>query len=113
MNAILVELNTTEQLESLFSASFERPVLLLKHSKSCGTSLDILYQLRSTRCEINVLVVQDSRALSNLIEDMLGHRHHSPQAFIIENGEATYHATHYGIDPIEIERRLFAVAEVV
>ncbi|MBK7804098.1 MAG: DUF2847 family protein [Chloracidobacterium sp.] len=41
--------------------------------------------------------------MSNAVADRLAVRHASPQAFVIKNGEVTYHATHYGIDPRAIQ----------
>ena len=106
MPAILNQLQSADELDTLFKRSYDRPVLLLKHSSSCGTSLDIFYQLKEINAEINYVVVQQHRALSNAVEDRVGHRHHSPQAFILKDGEVVYHATHYGIDPVAIEQHL-------
>ena len=106
MPAKLTHITSEEQLDSLFEISFEHSVALLKHSNSCGISADILYQLDEIDREINVIVIQDHRDLSNSLAQRTGHRHQSPQAFIIRDGKAIYHATHYGISPTEIENKL-------
>jgi bacillithiol system protein YtxJ len=62
-----------------------------------------MYDLREIDAEINVVVIQDHRDISNQIAERLDHRHQSPQAFVIKDGKAIYHATHYGIDPQAIE----------
>jgi bacillithiol system protein YtxJ len=54
---------------------------------------------------VNLIVVQDHRAISNEVERRTGRRHQSPQAFVIKNGEPVYHASHYAIDPLELERQ--------
>ena len=56
--------------------------------------------------EMNVIVVQDHRAVSNAVAERLGVRHASPQAFVLKGGEILYHATHYGIDPRAIQAAL-------
>jgi len=56
--------------------------------------------------EINFVVVQDDRDISNSIADRTGHRHQSPQIFVIKNGKPVYHATHYGVDPEAIEEAI-------
>ena len=106
MPATFVNLTTDDELEALLRESFNRPIALLKHSNSCGTSFDVMYQLEEIEGEINVIVVQQHRSLSNAVAEKLNHRHQSPQAFIIKDGRSVYHATHYGIDPTEIQKRL-------
>ena len=109
MPAPIKYLRTSEELESVFSASFERPSIILKHSISCGISSHILHQLTgSVDHEINVIVVQTERDLSNEVALRTGHRHHSPQIFVLSGGKPVYHATHYGIDAESINRTLRA-----
>ncbi len=95
-----------EQLEALFEKSWSVPVVLLKHSNSCGTSFDILEQAEEIDGDIYLVIVQESRHVSSRIAELTGHRHHSPQAFVIKDGRAVYHATHYGINPEEIKKWL-------
>lgn len=97
---------STEALDSLFSKSFEVPVVLLKHSSTCGISADIMHQMGSVDGEINIIVIQENRELSNSVAERINHRHQSPQAFVIRDGKAIYHATHYAISPFEIEKKL-------
>ncbi|MEO7660653.1 MAG: bacillithiol system redox-active protein YtxJ, partial [Pyrinomonadaceae bacterium] len=100
------KITTEEQLDSLFQDSYDRPVALIKHSDTCGISSDIMDQLGSVEAEINVIVIQQNRDLSNSVAVRIEHRHQSPQAFVIKDGKAIYHATHYGISPAEIENQL-------
>ena len=106
MPATLTRITSAQQLDSLVEASFDRPVVLFKHSNSCGISADILRQLNEIDGNINVIVIQQDRDISNLAADRTGHRHQSPQAFVLKDGKPIYHATHYGIDPMEISKKL-------
>ena len=106
MPARFVKLDSVDKLDALFAESFSRPVALFKHSNSCGISADVLEQAGTIDGELNVLVIQEDRPLSNEVAERTGHRHQSPQAFVIRDGKAIYHATHYGIDPIIIEQLL-------
>lgn len=108
MSAKFVKIGSSSQLDELFQRSYTEPVVLLKHSNTCGISLDVLEQTAGISGTVNIVVVQEDRALSNEIAERTGHRHHSPQAFVIRNGKPTYHATHYGIDPESIENLLKA-----
>ena len=106
MAATFNQIISEEQLDALFEDSRLHPVALLKHSNTCGISANVMYDLREIDAEINVIVIQQNRDLSNAVAIRIGHRHQSPQAFVIKDGKAIYHATHYGIDPLEIESKL-------
>jgi len=101
-----INLDTIEKLDALIAASADRPVFLFKHSDTCGISAHILEQLNDIDGEINILVVQHDRDVSNAVVQRLGVRHASPQAFVLKDGKPIYHATHYGIDPDEIAKHL-------
>lgn len=94
-----IDLDSVQRLDDLIAESHSRPVLVFKHSSSCGISHDVLSQMEILDHEIHVIVVQERRAISNAVEQKLGTRHASPQAFVLKNGKPVYHATHYGIDP--------------
>ena len=99
-------LDSIEKLDALIAASADKPVFLFKHSDTCGISAHILEQLDPVDGEINIIIVQDDRDVSNAVAERLGMRHASPQAFVLKNGKPVYHATHYGIDPDKINEHL-------
>lgn len=99
-------IDSIEALDAVFAESLANPVVVFKHSKNCGISAHVLEQVVTIGASINVVVVQRSRDLSNAIETRTGYRHQSPQAFVIKEGKAVYHASHYGIDVDTISRLL-------
>jgi len=99
-------ISSLARLDELIAESHSRPVALFKHSNSCGISFDVYEQLAAVNGEIHVVVVQQDRDISNAVADRLGIRHASPQAFVLWEGRPIYHATHYGIQPDEIENKL-------
>lgn len=101
-----INLDTIEKLDALIAASSDQPVFLFKHSDTCGISAHVLEQLNEIEGDINILVVQYDREVSNAVVERLGIRHASPQAFVLKDGKPIYHATHYGIDPVEIAKHL-------
>jgi thioredoxin 1 len=106
MPARFTPVDSLDKLDALIAESHSRAVVLLKHSNSCGISAHIKYQLSALDAEIHVIVVQESRPVSNAVVERLGIRHASPQAFVLRGGEVVYHATHYGIDPDTIQKHL-------
>ncbi|MEQ1606891.1 MAG: bacillithiol system redox-active protein YtxJ [Pyrinomonadaceae bacterium] len=106
MPARFNQITSEAQLDALFEDSRSHAVALVKHSDTCGISANVMYDLREIDADINVIVIQQNRDLSNDLAERINHRHQSPQAFVIKDGKAIYHATHYGIDPAAIESKL-------
>ncbi len=104
--ANLKSIDSSESLDELFKKSFEKPVAILKHSRTCGVSSHVMEMVDEVGREVHFVVVQDDRDISDEIAERTGHRHHSPQIFVIRDGKPIYHATHYGIDPNELEKAL-------
>ncbi|MBK8304911.1 MAG: bacillithiol system redox-active protein YtxJ [Chloracidobacterium sp.] len=106
MPLTFINLDTIDKLDALIAGSSDRRVFIFKHSDTCGISAHILEQLNDIDGDINILVVQYDRDVSNAVAERLGVRHASPQAFVLKDGKPIYHATHYGIDPDEIAKHL-------
>lgn len=106
MPANFVSIDSIETLDAIFKRSFARPVVIFKHSRTCGISAHLMEEVSSLEDDINVVTVQSGRDISDEIAVRTGYRHQSPQAFVIRDGKAVYQASHYGIDPIEIEKFL-------
>jgi bacillithiol system protein YtxJ len=104
--ANFLPIKTKETLESLFKASEEKPVVIFKHSSTCGISSHVMEMVDEVGRDVHFVVVQDDRDISNEIADRTGRVHQSPQVFVIRDGKPVYHASHYGIDPAAIEKAL-------
>ena len=110
--ALINKVDSIEKLDAVFERSKSEPVVLFKHSNSCGISAHILETVQDIEAELNLIVIQENRALSNDVAVRTGRSHQSPQAFVLVDGEPVYHATHYGIDPIAIEKAVSSHAGV-
>lgn len=99
-------IETLADLDTVFAESHRRPVVVFKHSSTCGISAHVMEMIGTVESAVNVVVVQRSRDVSNAIEVRTGYRHQSPQAFVIRDGKAVYHASHYGIDAAAINSHL-------
>lgn len=97
MKAHFVDLNSSEQLDKLFEVSKTKPIVLFKHSISCPISANIFEEVSNLDSTIFLIVVQDSKSLSETIAEKTGIKHQSPQAIIIKDEKPIYHASHYDI----------------
>jgi bacillithiol system protein YtxJ len=106
MPAKFVNVDSLERLDSLFAESHQRPVVLFKHSTTCGISSGVYREVANVETDVNLVVIQTHREISNAISARTGIRHQSPQAIVIHRGEAAYHASHYDIEAVHIELTL-------
>ncbi len=87
--------------DALLKASKQHPVALLKHSIACPISArgqkEFVGLEGTDDLPLYTVVVQYARDVSNQIAETLGVRHETPQALIVKDGEAVYHASHYDI----------------
>ena len=116
MHPDLTTLEHVDELHRLLAASEIRPVLLFKHSYTCGVSLEALEELvshmnqqapdsrRETRAPHYAMVtVQTHRAVSNAIAQQLGVRHETPQALLIKDGRVVWSASHFRVTAAAVE----------
>jgi bacillithiol system protein YtxJ len=106
MSANFVKLDSKERLEELFERSKIEPVVLFKHSTTCPISSGVYNEVSNATAEINVVVVQTSRNISDEIAHKTGIRHESPQAIVLKNGVPVYNASHYDITAQDVERNV-------
>lgn len=105
MPAKFIDLDSAEKLDALFNASHRRPVVIFKHSTSCGISAGVYREVEAVDADVNLVVVQRNRDISNEISHRTGIRHESPQAIVIANGSPVYHASHWDIEPVKLATR--------
>jgi bacillithiol system protein YtxJ len=99
----LKDLATIEDLDAAMAASATQPILIYKHSLTCGTS-GVAYEEIIDLVEGSMLPgsayivrVQTERHVSRAIEERTGIRHESPQALLIVDGKVVWHASHFRV----------------
>lgn len=97
-------INDELQVEEIKQKSFERPVLVFKHSTSCSISATSLGRIerawdteKAKDIEPFYLDLIRFRSISNKIAKEFNVAHESPQILLIQNGECTYDASHFEI----------------
>ena len=103
MHPQLKTLERLEELDRLLAASESRPLLLFKHSYTCGISAEALDELvthlngSQANAEYAMVTVQTHRDVSNEVARKLGVRHETPQALLISNGRVVWSASHFRV----------------
>ena len=111
MHPNLRPLEHIDELQQLLTESQSRPVLLFKHSYTCGVSLEALDELvahlndRECDCppQYAMVTVQTHRAVSNAIAQRLGVRHETPQALLVKNGRVVWSASHFRVTAAAVD----------
>jgi bacillithiol system protein YtxJ len=112
----LTHLSDVDMLEAAIAESAERPVLLFKHSRTCGISCEALDELRAHVAEqadksaaaaaYKVITVQSHRGLSESAAKRLGIRHETPQAILLKDGRVVWNASHFRITAAALARAI-------
>ena len=104
MHPNLIPLHGIDELDRLLSQSQARPLLLFKHSHTCGISAEALDELLShldqhshDAAHYALVTVQTHRDVSNAVAQRLGVRHETPQALVIRDGQVVWAASHFRV----------------
>src|SRR5580765_2427104 len=125
MHPDLTSLEHVDEFHRLIEESQSRPVLLFKHSYTCGTSMEALDELvahlndrgpersaphddrsaphESRPPQYAMVTVQTHRAVSNAVAQRLGVRHETPQALLIRDGRVVWSASHFRVTAAAVE----------
>jgi bacillithiol system protein YtxJ len=113
--ANLTHLSDLDMLEAAIVESGERPVLLFKHSRTCGISCEALDELqahvaaqatKAAGVAYKVITVQSHRGLSDSAATRLGIRHETPQAILLKDGRPVWNASHFRITAAALTRAI-------
>lgn len=105
-------LDDKQQIDSANETSFEKPVVIFKHSTRCGISKMVLNQFQNNAEfdeEAVLLLYLDilaHRDISDEISNRFGILHQSPQMLILKDGEVVHHSSHSAIVPSTVSQIL-------
>jgi bacillithiol system protein YtxJ len=118
----LIHLRNLEDLDRLLSESHTRPLLLFKHSYTCGVSAEALDELVNhlndevvaagmPEPQYAMVTVQTDREVSNAVSRTLGVRHETPQALLVRDGRVIWSASHFRVTADAMKKALSAGPE--
>ena len=95
------ELTSTADADAMLQASHDTPVYLLKHSIACPISARGQMEFVGLEGDgdppLYAVVVQYARDVSKYLAEELGVKHETPQAILIQDGEAVDVKSHHDI----------------
>ena len=99
-----LDLNSLDLLDNIEQNSSQKPIILFKHSTTCGISASALSKItqqwtsKSPSTEFYLLDLLSYREISNQIAKQFDVVHQSPQILVIKNGKCIFNASHHAID---------------
>jgi bacillithiol system protein YtxJ len=105
----LTPLSDIDALDAAIAESRERPVLVFKHSRTCGISCEALDQLHEhleradARTAYKLITVQSHRRVSDEASARFGIRHETPQAILLRDGRPVWNASHFRITATNLD----------
>ena len=109
---VITPLATLQELDAALARSSTSPVLIFKHSSTCGLSAMAAEEVTAwldtahIAAEVYVVDVRHSRPVSQAVAERLKVRHESPQVLLVQAGTVTWHRSHSGVTAAAIERAL-------
>lgn len=102
MDNHFVKVTDTGSLASLIARSQAAPIIIFKHSTTCGVSSSAYRELQKVDNEVNLVEIQSARSVSEEVEKQLGVPHESPQVIVLRRGKAVWNASHFQIKATEV-----------
>lgn len=86
-----------DAVRALVTTPTKEPQVLFIHDQFCAISAAAYRQIAGLGGTIHLIVTGDGQHLSSIVEAHTGITHESPQAFVIQNGQVRWSASHHGI----------------
>ena len=106
MNNGFIELRDVAALDDFLARSNGDPVIIFKHSDSCGISARAYTQMSEVASPVGLVTVQTARAVSDELEERMGLAHETPQVMIVSDGKVAWTASHGQVKAAAVEAEL-------
>jgi bacillithiol system protein YtxJ len=101
-------ITASSNLEEIINKSFEKPVLVFKHSTACPISSIVYNRIEESsedlaeKFDCFLLFVRENRHASNARAAMISTKHESPQVLLLKNGACVFNESHLMIKPLDL-----------
>ena len=105
-----IELRDVASLDNFLAQSNGDPVIIFKHSDSCGISARAYIQMSELERPVGLVTVQTARAVSDELETRMGLAHETPQVMIVHDGKVAWTASHGQVKAAAVDAALESVS---
>jgi monothiol bacilliredoxin len=98
-------------LDRFFAEANGGPVVILKHSNTCGVSSRAYRNMTSFEGPVGLVVVQEARDVSEEVGRRTGVPHETPQVLILREDKVLFTASHFDVKAETVEAELRKIQE--
>ena len=106
MGKSFLKIDNRETLDKLITDFKNKPVVIFKHSNSCGISSAAYSEMEKLENPVNLLEVQSAREFLRQLADLTGIRHETPQVIVLKDGKAVWNASHFDVKASAVSQAL-------
>jgi bacillithiol system protein YtxJ len=106
MSNPFIEIGDVSSLDRFLAESNGSPVVLFKHSNTCGVSARAYREMAGLSHPVGLITVQRAREVSNEIEKRWQVAHETPQVLIIRDSKLVWDASHFQVKAGDVETAL-------
>lgn len=114
---MFLPLRDVAALDAALARTTSGPILLFKHSPTCGISAQAhaeigewLERQPNGVPPVYLISVREHRLVSNAVAERFGIRHESPQVLLVDATGVRWHASHFRVVPADIQAALRRLA---
>ncbi len=106
------EITNSQELGEILEESFQRKIILFKHSTTCPISArawrEVQNFIQESQAEVLVVMIKviESRPVSNQVAEELGVKHQSPQALLLSHRQVLWDVSHQTVTQANISKAL-------
>jgi bacillithiol system protein YtxJ len=106
---------TLADLDAAVERSHVRPIVIFKHSATCGKSVMAFHEMEdfvagAPAADVFMASVQSAARVTTEIASRFRVRHESPQALLVDRGVVAWHGSHFRVNRERLVAALAALA---
>ncbi|MGZ8846118.1 MAG: bacillithiol system redox-active protein YtxJ [Pyrinomonadaceae bacterium] len=101
-----ISIDDKAALDRFLAEANGSPVVIMKHSNTCGVSSRAYRAMTSFEGQVGLVVVQEARDVSEEVVRRTGVPHETPQVLILRDDKVLFTASHFDVKAETIEAEL-------
>jgi len=104
--ANFVSIDDSAALDRFLAEGNGSPVVILKHSNTCGVSSRAYREMTSFAGSVGLVTVQEARAVSDELARRTGVPHETPQVLILRDNQVLFTSSHLQVNAEAVAKEL-------
>lgn len=106
-----ISIDDKAALDRFLAEANGSPVVIMKHSNTCGVSSRAYRAMTSFEGQVGLVVVQEARDVSEEVVRRTGVAHETPQVLILRDDKVLFTASHFDVKSEIVQAELSRIHE--